>query len=586
MKHLFTFLVLLALPFTVTFAQGLHVTSVSPAPHALNVPREDPIVVEFDAGVSILSITDASFRAFGRWSGPVEGSFTVENGNQRVIFTPDDPFMAGEYITVTLSSAIENPPLTNNLNPAYQWSFWTSSLPQPLEFFPVDTLPIRNDGEGWIQSYGAYAGDLNNDGFSDLTVINERSIDARVFLNDGFGFYNQFTTYAITDGRRPSANEPGDFNSDGEIDLAIANTDNAEMSLLFGDGTGAVPHEASYESKPELRGIGVLDVNSDGIDDVVVTNKTQGSVSLHINDGTGVMNQAITIEPGGDGEHALATGDFDNDGLLDVVVGAQTSQELFILKNDGAGNLTPVDTLAINGNPWMVAVGDVDQDGNLDVASANSNVASITIAFGDGTGQLTNPTNYPTGAFPLAVDLGDLDGDGDLDVVSSNFNGIDYTIYENDGTGTFINQQSIGALGAGSCAVIHDRDNDGDMDLTFIDEIDDLLLIFDDDSTLATIGIDEVQAERIELTSAPNPFTTQTSIQFTLTESAKVTCEVFNLSGQKVRDLKQANFGAGKHSITWNGMNNGGKRLADGHYIIAVKTPQKRGVHMVNLMSE
>ncbi len=52
-------------------AGQLSVVSVEPAAHILDAAISTPIVVHFDQPVSRASVTAASFRAFGRWSGTV-----------------------------------------------------------------------------------------------------------------------------------------------------------------------------------------------------------------------------------------------------------------------------------------------------------------------------------------------------------------------------------------------------------------------------------------------------------------------------------------------------------------------------------
>ena len=72
-----------------------------------------------------------------------------------------------------------------------------------------------------------------------------------------------------------------------------------------------------------------------------------------------------------------------------------------------------------------------------------------------------------------------MDGDGDLDAVTSNYSSGSFTLYENDGSGTLINRRDFDASESGSCSAFHDRDNDGDLDMTGVDEIDDLLILFE-----------------------------------------------------------------------------------------------------------
>ena len=96
------FVVLLA---SDAYAAPPHVSSISPARQRIDAAANAPIVVTFDTPVDPLTFNDISFRAFGRWSGPATGTIQV-NGNV-VTFTPTEPFFAGEYVTVSLSRAIQ-----------------------------------------------------------------------------------------------------------------------------------------------------------------------------------------------------------------------------------------------------------------------------------------------------------------------------------------------------------------------------------------------------------------------------------------------------------------------------------------------
>ncbi|MBX7153668.1 MAG: T9SS type A sorting domain-containing protein [Candidatus Kapaibacterium sp.] len=54
---------------------------------------------------------------------------------------------------------------------------------------------------------------------------------------------------------------------------------------------------------------------------------------------------------------------------------------------------------------------------------------------------------------------------------------------------------------------------------------------------------------------SPNPSTTTTTLGFTVTNSAIVTVDVFNASGELVEQLAQQQFDAGHHSLNWNTQN-------------------------------
>jgi hypothetical protein len=78
---------------------------------------------------------------------------------------------------------------------------------------------------------------------------------------------------------------------------------------------------------------------------------------------------------------------------------------------------------------------------------------------------------------------------------------------------------------------------------------------------------------------APNPFIDQTRISFGLADSPspyQVQIHVYNLNGQRVRELANATYGAGTHALSWDGRDAAGRRLPPGLYIcrLAVHGPQ------------
>ena len=64
----------------------------------------------------------------------------------------------------------------------------------------------------------------------------------------------------------------------------------------------------------------------------------------------------------------------------------------------------------------------------------------------------------------------------------------------------------------------------------------------------------------------PNPFNPETEISFSLSERASVSLAVFNVFGQKVRELIHATLPAGSYRVSWDGTDDGGNKLASGLY--------------------
>ena len=73
----------------------------------------------------------------------------------------------------------------------------------------------------------------------------------------------------------------------------------------------------------------------------------------------------------------------------------------------------------------------------------------------------------------------------------------------------------------------------------------------------------------------PNPFNPTTVISFQLNKPQITSVEIFNLKGQKVKQLVNGLLETGTHNLTWNGKDDYGKPAASGTYFYQIKTPEK-----------
>ena len=72
--------------------------------------------------------------------------------------------------------------------------------------------------------------------------------------------------------------------------------------------------------------------------------------------------------------------------------------------------------------------------------------------------------------------------------------------------------------------------------------------------------------------NSPNPFNPQTRIRFDLKENAPVSLEIYNMKGQKVKQLINSQISAGQHSAIWNGKDDNDKTVSSGIYFYKFKT--------------
>jgi hypothetical protein len=539
------------------------VVATSPLRQKINAPANTDIQVVFNEAIDPASINGVSFRVFGRWSGPATG--TIDVASNTVTFTPSVPFFAGEYVTVSMSKGIENT-LGEPMAFGYAWSFWIKSGPGTLDLEYVTRYNAR-DGVAWAQIYGAYAGDINNDGWSDLFAPCEQTDDMRIWMNNGAGLYpGGFTIEKPANMNAPSPNEGADFNNDGEIDVVVGSHGNNRLVVMFGDGTGDFPTNVPLiASGNAVYGDGVLDLNGDGWDDVVAAARVGDKTSIFLNNGNGTFAAKVDIEAGVLNETSIAVADANNDGIMDVFLGNYGApRHITVLLGNGTGGLVAQTPVPTYGRPWMLAAGDLNGDGNVDVFSAAADGNGIGIHFGNGAGGLSAATSLTTGQYPLAIDAGDLDGDGDLDLVSSDYNWASWTLWENTGNGTFINQRTLDASAAGSCATLHDRDNDGDLDMTGVDEIDDWVYLFENNPP--PTHVDPVRATASMAQNQPNPFNPATTIHFELGHAGTVDLSVYDAAGAHVKTLARGQRNAGKHDTRWDGTDSNGQRVASGVY--------------------
>ena len=485
----------------------LSVTQMSPARNALAASRTPVVQFDFDRPVDPTTINANTFSAFGRWTGPVSGTFQFANSNHTVLFQPDRTFTSGDLVTVGFSEDVRAADSSTLQTGGFNYQFWTGAQRvSNLAFNEVSTMSTDNPS----RPYGGIATDLDNNGWLDITMVNEDTADLRVFMNknDGTG-YHDFTQPTYPVGNRASPSEPGDFNRDGFADIAVANIDDNTVSILMGNGDGSFAPQQLINVGTTPRGIAVLDVDGDGDSDVVNTNRTSNNISIHFNDGTGTFGAPTNIDAGIFAEWSLMAADMNNDGLMDLVVG---SNVIRVLTSNGDGTFTQQPSRPIGGSAWQLTVGDVNGDGNVDVSTANAQNNNGSILLGNGDGTFQPPDLYQISTmgsggngFPLATDLGDVDGDGDLDWITSSFSG-DWILQLNDGDGNFTFEAELDAPIAASCSLIHDFDNDGDMDLGLVDEIDNVFILssndglhvadgdFDADGNLDASDIDDLVA--------------------------------------------------------------------------------------------
>jgi uncharacterized protein (TIGR03437 family) len=138
---------------------------------------------------------------------------------------------------------------------------------------------------------------------------------------------------------------------------------------------------------------------------------------------------------------SVATGDFNRDGKPDLVTANYSANSVTVLLGDGSGGFTaaPGSPFAVGTNPASVAVADFNGDGIPDLVIANSGSNNVTILLGNGSGGFTPAAGSPfaVGTEPQSVAVADFNGDGKPDLVTANYADRDLTILLGTGSGGF-----------------------------------------------------------------------------------------------------------------------------------------------------
>jgi flagellar hook assembly protein FlgD len=78
----------------------------------------------------------------------------------------------------------------------------------------------------------------------------------------------------------------------------------------------------------------------------------------------------------------------------------------------------------------------------------------------------------------------------------------------------------------------------------------------------------------VVLQNYPNPFTDETTIEYSIVEEGDVTLEVFDALGQPVFTLAAGPRTPATYTVAWNGRSTNGREVPSGIYVIRLTTPQ------------
>jgi len=240
----------------------------------------------------------------------------------------------------------------------------------------VDTL---------VNSRGVAFGDVDNDGYLDLYVVNQNGANI-LYHNNRDGTFDNIAPKAGLNVSRDNPNfyDQGasfaDIDNDGDLDLYVAGA--GERDLLFRNNGNLTFKEignianVDIDSEPS-QGVAFGDIDNDSDLDLCVTNGPDYPNRLYQNDGTGIFTEKVVAEADTSFGSGVAFADVDNDGDLDFFIANEARKQDRLFLNNGKGVFIKVDTtagIADADDGRGVAFGDIDNDGDLDLYVVNDGV--------------------------------------------------------------------------------------------------------------------------------------------------------------------------------------------------------------------
>ncbi|MBI1920739.1 MAG: VCBS repeat-containing protein [Geobacter sp.] len=407
--------------------------SITSNPAGIDLASGAQATASFDYGTLVtLAATPDSSSFFTGWSGACSGTAPCNvliGGNktvsgsfmQKAIFDA-----ASNYGSWSYTSAVASGDLNGDGKPDLTFTNQGRSS--------VGVVTLLNNGDGTYRTGGSFGvgwepvsiaiADFNGDGKADLATANSGSDSVTLLLGNGDGTFKPAVPYSTGTGTYPISLAVDDFNHDGVVDLAVVDSrssDVGNIAVMLGNGDGTLLSPVYYVEGRYPIHITKGDFNGDGNTDLAVLNDG-GGISVFLGNGDGTFTVKGRYDDGGWAPASTTAGDVNGDGKIDLVVANSYNDYVSILNGNGDGSFAAPVNFAVGDAPASVVVGDFNGDGKADVVSANRGSSNVSVLLGNGNGTFQSATIFGTGAQPVRLIADDVNNDGKIDLVTANYN--------------------------------------------------------------------------------------------------------------------------------------------------------------------
>ncbi len=372
--------------------------------------------------------------------------------------------------------------------------------------------------------YSVSSADFNGDTFLDLAVANVNSNDVSVLIGNGAGGFAVAVNYAA--GIGPTSVTSADFNGDGNLDMAVVNQVSNNVSVLLGVGDGTFNAVVNYAAGTSPASVTSADFNGDTFLDLAVANANSNNISVLLGVGNGTFTLPAVNYAAGTFPTSVTSADFNGDTFLDLAVANVNSNDVSVLIGNGAGGFAVAVNYAAGIGPTSVTSADFNGDGNLDMAVVNQVSNNVSVLLGVGDGTFNAVVNYAAGTSPASVTSADFDGDTFFDLAVANRGSDNVSLLLGDGAGGFAVAVNYPAGTAPYSVISADFNGDTLPDMTVANSAsNNVSVLLHQDTTAPTGTI---------IVDAGNVATNVMSVNLTLTCSDNVGCVQMQFSNDNI----------------------------------------------------
>lgn len=325
--------------------------------------------------------------------------------------------------------------------------------------------------------YSAVVGDFNRDGNLDLAVVSYLPTGTvSVLLGNGDGTFRMGATYSVA--VQPFFAAAASLRSNGILDLVISDSLSDDVYVMLGQGDGTFQPPVPYPTVGEPFSVIVDDVTGDGIVDIIALTEPGGNcdcVEVLPGKGDGSFGDALdTRVPYNVDGLALTSGYFNSDRKRDVAVTGAfgEAEQVDILLGNGEGIFRADGYYSLVISPNSVIAANFRGGTKTDLAVTVD--PGVEVLLGNGNGTFEEPVLYPTNP-PAWVVSGDFTGDGRLDLAVANALVTGYhagvSVLKGNGDGTFQPAVFYPVGKQASFVASGDFNNDGKPDILTVDDV-------------------------------------------------------------------------------------------------------------------